>query len=462
MNRVAGRAGIAILLVFLLLAGFAFFLCEYFFEADDWVIFAGSPHVYSGGNLDCGVVTDRDGILLLDLNGQRSYSQDEALRMSTVHWLGDRYGSISAPALSGYAAQILGYDLLNGVYNYGGNSGVVTTTLSAKVQKAALEAMGDYKGTVAVYNYRTGALLCAVTTPTYDPDNVPDLTQDATGAYEGMYLNRFTQSTYIPGSIFKIVTLAAAFETIPDIEVRKFVCTGSCMVGADVVNCDDIHWDQTLKMAFRNSCNCAFAEIALELGAETLARYAEQFGVTEQITFDGITTAAGNFEVLNTSDVNVAWSAIGQYNDQANPCAFLTYVGAIAGGGKGAMPYFVERITVGDTTTYSAKTREGDRILSAATAKKLQEYMAFNVENKYGSENFPGLTVCAKTGTAEVGGDKKPNAMLAGFVMNEEYPLAFVVCVEDAGYGKTVCIPIASKVLAACTATDATQSQENG
>lgn len=450
MNRVAGRAGVVILLVFLLVAGLVFFLCEYAVEAADWVIFPGSPHVYSGGNLDCGIVTDRDGIPLLDMRGDRAYSPDELLRKSTVHWLGDRYGSISAPALSYYSPQILGYDLLNGVYHYGGSSGVVTTTLSANVQKTALEAMGERKGTVAVYNYRTGELLCAVTTPTYDPDNVPDISADTAGVYEGIYLNRFTQSTYIPGSIFKIVTLAAALETMPELEEKSFVCTGSYTVGSDVVTCDDIHWDQSLKTAFRNSCNCAFAQIALELGAETLERYAEQFGITEPIAFDGITTAAGNFEVLDTSDVNVAWSAIGQYNDQINPCTFLTFVGAIANGGKGAMPYFVDEIQVGGSVTYSAQTREGERILSATTAKKLREFMAFNVEDKYGSENFPGLTVCAKTGTAEVGGDKKPNAMLTGFAMDEKYPLAFIVCVEDAGYGKTVCIPIAAKVLAAC------------
>lgn len=452
MNRVAGRAGIAILLVLLLLAGFVFFLCEYFVSADAWVIFSGSPHVYSGGNLGCGVVTDRSGMLLMDLNGGRNYAQDETLRKATVHWLGDRQGSISAPALPSYATEIVGYDILNGVYNYGGNSGVITTTFSSRAQIAALEAMGDRKGTVAVYNYKTGQLLCAVTTPTFDPDHAPDISQDQNGTYDGIYLNRFTQSTYIPGSIFKIVTLAAALETIPDIQEREFVCTGSCKIGADVVNCDDIHWDQSLKMAFRNSCNCAFAEIALELGAETLARYAEQFGVTKPVTFDGITTAAGNFEVLDTADVNVAWSAIGQYNDQTNPCAFLTYVGAIANGGKGVFPYFVENIKVGDSTTYTAKTHRGERLLSATTAKVLQEYMAFNVKDKYGSENFPGMTVCAKTGTAEVGGDKKPNAMLAGFVSDEKYPFAFIVCVEDAGYGKTVCIPIASKVLAECKA----------
>ncbi len=450
MNKVAGRAGIAIVLVLALVAGLAFFLVEYFVKADEWVMFSGSPHVYNGTNLDSGLVTDRDGNLLLDMRGERTYSQDAQLRAATVHWLGDRYGKISAPALPHYASQLLGYDLLNGLYHYGGSSGVITTTLSAQVQKAALETMGDYKGTVAVYNYRTGALLCAVSTPAFDPDNEPDIENDTQGIYEGLYLNRFTQSTYIPGSIFKIVTLAAALETMPEVEEQKFVCTGSYKIGDDEVICDDVHWDQSLQMAFRNSCNCAFAEIAIALGRDTLERYAEQFGVTEPVTFDGITTAQGSFEVQNTSDVSLAWSAIGQYNDMTNPCTFLTYVGAIAGGGKGAIPYLVQQVQSGGSTTYTAKTHEGDRILSAATAQKLQAYMAFNVEDKYGSENFPGMTVCAKTGTAEVGGDKKPNAMLAGFVSDEEYPLAFIVCVEDAGYGKTVCIPIASKVLAAC------------
>jgi peptidoglycan glycosyltransferase len=76
--------------------------------------------------------------------------------------------------------------------------------------------------------------------------------------------------------------------------------------------------------------------------------------------------------------------------------------------------------------------------------------MRGNVTNKYGDEHFHGLAVCAKTGTAEVGGDQKPNAMLAGFVEDSKYPLAFIVCVEDGGYGADVCIPIASRVLKAC------------
>ncbi len=450
MNRIAGRAWITLLLVALLLAGFVFFLCEYVAQASQWVVFTGSPHAYTDGDLNIGVVTDREDILLLQMEQDRLYTADTALRMATVHWLGDRYGNIEAPALSAHAEALVGYDLFNGIYNYGNEPAVTRLTLSAKVQVAALEAMGSYKGTVAVYNYKTGELLCAVTSPNYDPDNVPDLENDTTGIYDGMYLNRFTQSNYIPGSIFKIVSLAAALETIPDIEDQKFVCTGSYTIGADEVICDDVHWEQDLKMAFRNSCNCAFAQIAQQLGGETLTRYVEQYGIVSPVSFDGITTVAGNYEAIGVAEFDMAWSAIGQYNDQVNPCAFLTFVGAIANGGKGVYPHIVQEITVGNSNTYTATPVEGERIMSAAAARIVQEYMAFNVVDKYGSENFPGLTVCAKTGTAEVGGDKKPNAMLAGFVADEEYPLAFVVCIEDGGYGKTVCVPILSKVLMAC------------
>ena len=450
MNRIAGRAGITLLLVLVLLTGLVFFLFEYVTEAGDWVIFSGSPHVYHGGNIGCGLITDCDGTLLLDLNGQRTYAEEEALRRSTVHWLGDRKGHISAPALSAYASQLAGYDLLNGIYSYGNTGGTAKLTLSAQVQQVALEAMGNYKGTVGVYNYKTGALLCAVTTPNYDPDNAPDISDDSTGQYEGLYLNRFTQSSYVPGSIFKIVTLAAAIESIPDILQQKFVCRGKYQIGKDTITCDGTHWEQDVKTAFRNSCNCAFAQMAQQLGNDTLQRYVEAFGVTQPITFDGITTATGKFDVQDVAQVSLAWSSIGQYTDLVNPCAFMTFVGAIAEGGKGVTPYLVERITSDGIPTYSARTQSSNRIMSAATAEIVREMMAFNVVDKYGSHNFPGMTVCAKTGTAEVGGGKKPNAMIAGFVTDEQYPLAFVIAVEDGGYGAEICVPVLSKVLTAC------------
>ena len=295
MNRIASRTLALILIVALLMGGFVFFLVEYFTKGADWVVFPGSPHVYNGGNIGCGVVVDRDNTLLLDLTDGRAYSDSLALRRATVHWLGDRFGSISAPALSNYASQMVGFDFFNGIYSYGQTGGVAELTLSAAVQTAALEALGEQKGTVAVFNYKTGQLICAVTTPTYDPDNVPNFPEDDP-AFEGLYVNRFTQSAYTPGSIFKIVTLAAALEEDPDTVNKTFSCAGSYPIGNEAITCEEIHGEQSLKQAFCNSCNCAFAQLALDLGAEKLNAYVEKFGVAKSVTFDGVTTVAGNFQ----------------------------------------------------------------------------------------------------------------------------------------------------------------------
>lgn len=450
MNRVASRAAIAVLLALALIAGLAFFVTEYVTNAADWVMFPGSPHVYSGGNIGCGIVMDRDGTVLLDMSGDRTYAESKALRKATVHWLGDRYGNISAPALPSHAADLAGFDLVNGVYSYGDAEAIAKLTLSSKVQTAALEAMEGKKGTVAVYNYQTGAILCAVTTPNYDPDNVPDVENDTTGKYEGIYVNRFTQSVYTPGSIFKIVTLAAALEELPDAQNMQFVCDSSLDLEGGKITCEKSHGNQSLKEAFANSCNCAFAQLALKIGPEKMERYVDTFGVGDAVCFDGVETASGNYEAVGAAEIDIGWSGVGQYNDQVNPCAFLTFVGAIANGGKGAAPYIVENVLVGNTRTYTAKTQTGNSIVSQDTARIIIDYMRGNVQNKYGDDHFPGLAVCAKTGTAEVGGDKKPNAMLAGFVADSNYPLAFIVCVEDGGYGAQVCLPIASKVISSC------------
>lgn len=454
MNRIMGRAKMLLVLILILAVGISFFVGEYFLKAGDWVLSAGSPHIYNAGNIGCGMVADRDGVLLLDLTNGRTYASNLALRSSIIHWLGDRNGNISAPALPYYSEQIAGYDLFNGIYSYGGAGGTVTMTLSAKLQIAALEAMGDYKGTLAIYNYQTGEILCAVTTPNYDPDNVPDISDDTTGAYSGVYVNRFVQSTYTPGSIFKIVTVAAVLEAKPEIQNMTFHCSGEVEYGIDKVTCEREHGALSFKDAFAQSCNCAFAAIANELGGETLEQYAKQFGVLDSISFDGITTATGKLDASGKADVLVAWSAIGQHMDLVNPCAYLTFVGAIANDGVALQPHIVDQIKVGNSKTYDADTVERGRIMSSQTAKALQEYLRYNVESYYGVSSFvDGLTVCAKSGTAEVGGDKKPNAMFTGFLTDDDLPLAFIAVVEDGGYGRQICVPILNKVLEVCKDT---------
>lgn len=447
MNRVAKRAWIMAVFILVLVGGMGFFLVEYALYSDNWVVFSGSPHVYNKTNIGCGIVTDRTGTVLLDTMDERTYSDDPLIRQATLHWLGDRKGNINAAAISGYAMEMTGFDRVNGVYSYGGTGGEANLTISAEVQTAALEAMAGRKGTVAVYNYKTGEILCAVTTPTYDPENVPDLTG---AAYEGVFLNRFIQSAYPPGSIFKIVTTAAALECVPDILEQTFTCTGRYDFTGGRVTCERAHGTLDLRSAMARSCNCSYAQIAQLVGRRNMMDYVKKFGITQSVTFDGVTTVPGNYDVSNSSKAELAWSCIGQYTDLINPARYMAFMGAIAGGGMGAEPYLVSRVTAGDKVTYQVQTVMSDRLMSREVAETLREYMRNNVQTIYGAEHFPGLTVCAKSGTSELGGGKTPNAMFAGFVADEEYPLAFIVVVENGGYGSATCVPILSKVLASC------------
>ena len=449
MNRVANRSTIALILAVILLGGMCLFAVEYAMNAEKWVIFEGNPHVYNGSNIGCGVIYDRGGEVLLDSSDQRTYAADADVRKATVHWLGDRYGYISAPAVTAYAADMAGYDFLGGLYSYSGTGGSAVMTISAELQKIALDALGKKKGTVAVYNYKTGEILCAVSTPNYDPDNVPDI-DEGSSSYEGIYVNRFTQTAYVPGSVFKLVTTAAALDTLDNAAQIEFRCTGVYEMSGGKVKCTGEHGTIDLKKALQKSCNCYFAQLSEVLGGDTLKQYVEKFQITEPVRFDGITTAKGSFSVADASAQQIAWSAIGQHLDLVNPCRYMTFMGVIAGGGEAAQPHIVASAGAGMFGGYRASTVSTGRLMDPDTAEELAQLMRNNVENQYGDDNFPGLTVCAKSGTAEVGGDRRPNATFAGFCSDADYPLAFMVVVEDAGSGAKTCIPIISEVLAAC------------
>lgn len=446
MNRVTRRAGITLVFILALVVGISFFLWEYFTQAEDWVMFSTSPHTSASG----GTVCDREGVQLLDTTDGRTYSGNAEIRKATLHWIGDRSGNISTRVVSNYTLEMSGFNTLDGLYTYGEPERTATLTLSSTVQCAALEAMAGRKGTVAVYNYRTGEILCALSTPTFDPDQVPDIGGDTTGAYDGVYVNRFAHSVYIPGSIFKIVTTAAALESVPGIETMTFTCTGTVEYGTDRVTCEKAHGTLDLKGALAHSCNCAFAQISQLVGGENMTRYVEQFGITKSQTFDGIVTASGNYQVENAAPVELAWSCIGQYTDQINPCRYMTFLGAIAGDGTAAAPYLVSQIQVGDTLTYEAETCMEETVMSKSLARILREYLRNNVVSVYGDDRFAGLQVCAKSGTSQLGGGQISNAMFAGFVADDAYPLAFLVAVENGGYGASTCIPILSQVLSTC------------
>ena len=162
---------------------------------------------------------------------------------------------------------------MNGAFG-ANRGGTLTLTIDARYNYEAYQALNGHAGTVAVYNYKTGEVLCMVSSPSYDPLHVPE-DIETNGRWKGAYLNRFLSSTFTPGSVYKTVTLAAALETVPDLESRTWNCAGSLRIGEETIVCSGVHGEQDISAAFANSCNAAFADIAVELGAETLQTYTE-------------------------------------------------------------------------------------------------------------------------------------------------------------------------------------------
>lgn len=450
MKRISHRTIFLLILMAMLTAGLAFFVGRYFLKAHDWVVFSGSPHVYSGTNLSTGRVTDRNNVLLLDATDGKTYSEDQALRKATMHLLGDRLGYISAPILGDYADELVGFSPVNGLYSLGDVSNQAVLTIDAQVQKTAQALLSGRKGTIGVYNYKTGDILCAVTAPTYDPDDMPDVEGDTTGAYEGVYLNRFFQTTYVPGSIYKVLTSVAALETWSDAMERTYLCEGTCQIGGDTIICNGVHGQIGLKKALANSCNVAFAEIAAELGPEIMTKYAEKFGITESLTFDGITTAPGQFDLEKAAEGQIGWSGVGQHTNLINPCQYMSFMGVIAGGGKAAKPHIMKEVRGGMRTIYEAEPVMTEQLIDPVVTDTVADMMRNNVVSMYGAWQFPDLYVCAKSGTAEIGPNDTPHATFSGFIRDDKYPLAFIVIVEHGGSGSATCAPIAGQVLQAC------------
>lgn len=450
MRKIERRAMLCLLLAAALSLGLVVFAFRFFLYGGKWVSFAANRHLYnSQGQLSVGRVLDRDGDLLswVDENGDRAYYDNATVRKATLHVVGDAQGRIGSGALVAFADKLSGYHLLTGAYSPMGAGNDLYLTVDARLNYEAYTAMNGKKGAVAVYNYRTGEVLCLFSSPTFDPEAPPDI-QEGNTTYDGVYLNRALSSTFVPGSVFKTVTLAAAIENIPDLFSRTFTCTGSCQVGDDVVTCPSAHGEMDIYGAFSKSCNGVFAQLAVELGPEVMAAYTEKAGLTHRYSVNGLTTAAGSFQFSGASDNQLGWAGVGQFNDLVNPMSLMIYMGAIAEGGKAAVPQLVLKTVtpLGFPSSFYFSHRTG-KLIEADTAATLADMMARNVTETYGAGRFPNMDICAKSGTAEVGGDKRPNAWFVGFLRNEDAPYAFAVVVEEGGSGAGAAGNVAAQVL---------------
>lgn len=445
MKKVEKRAILCLLFGLILLAGLCYFVYEDWNEGGDWVVYEGNRDVFADGDLAKGGVYDTNGELLMRNTSEgMKFNEDSDVRSACMHITGDKDNNISTGVNRVLLDKLIGYDFINGIYTLNNEGENVTLTIDTDICASAYRALNGRKGTVGVYNYKTGEIVCMVSSPTYDPENIPSTIPD------GAYINRFTSSAFAPGSTFKLLTAAASIENLDDAYSYEINCTGEVDYGhGDEVTDLADHGTVSLEKALEVSCNCYFGKLTEKLGGGLMEKYVEKAGLNKSYDIDGIETKAGTFDYPD-GGVNLAWTGIGQYHDMVNPCAMMIYMGAIANDGTAVIPSIIKADNIVEEKLDKAKTAvlKTDDMIDDTTAQSLTSMMHNNVENHYGGENaFPGLSLCAKSGTAEVAGQSKPNAWFVGFMDDESNPYAFVVLVENGGYGSDVAGKVANTVL---------------
>lgn len=451
------------LILYILGLGFIFglsvFLYGYVTEGGAWAMQPFNKHLTGGSQLSYGgQILDRNNVVLAKSEGgKRIYNSDETIRRAMLQAVGDTKGYISTGIQYSYRSQLSGYNLITGLTAPTGKStgSDIKLTLDSSLSKLALQKLGSHKGAVAICNYKTGEMLCMVSTPNFDPANPPaDLDTDKTGKYEGVYLNKVLSSSYTPGSIFKLVTSAAAIEAIPDLDSRTWDSYGSITINGNKITDVASYGKLSFKNALAKSSNVTFAQITIELGAKKMTDMANAMGFNRSFSLDGINTSKSVYKVDGAQPNELGWSGVGQYTDLTNPYHMMLLMDAVANGGSPVNPYLIERVTTQfGLSTQTGSTQKGSQLLKPETAARLKTYMRYDVTNGYGDNLFPGLAVCAKTGTAEVGGGKNPNGWMVGFSSNANTPLAFAIVVEDSKTGIGSAGQIASSLMTAAAKT---------
>lgn len=427
-------------------------------NGDTWVMKRFNHHVYSNGELiGAGTIYDKDGDVLAETkDGDRVYSDSATTRKSTLHVVGDPKNFISTGVQSVYSARLTGYSLLFGVHNiqkYGkGND--LKLTIDRDVCDEAYKALDGRKGTVGIVNYKTGEIVCSVSSPSYDVEDVPDnlLTSER---YEGVYINRLLGAHYVPGSTFKLVTAICAIENIPDIYSREWVCNGEYQPKSGVaIKCNANHGKHiNFKDALAKSCNSTFAQIAIELGQEKLATTAKELGIGSAVTVSGtIDSYAGHFDTTDKIKLGVdalGWTGIGQGNTRIAPITMLRIVSAVANGGNAVSFNIVDSLAnqAGKALDFTLPSNQLS-MMNSDVAAKLKDMMRYNVTNHYGESRYKGLNLCAKSGTAQIDSNENHNiAWFVGFMDDSEHPYAFVVAIENGNSGSQTAGPVAKRVL---------------
>jgi cell division protein FtsI/penicillin-binding protein 2 len=312
----------------------------------------------------------------------------------------------------------------------------VRTSIDPDVQRAAVEAKGDYVGGVAAVRPRTGEIL----------------------ALSGVAFSGLQP----PGSTFKIITLTGVLQArLAGPRTMFPVQTSTSIEGREIGNANGESCGGSLRASFAHSCNSVFAPLGERLGAERLVKAAEAFGFNTDLGIPGAATST----IPEASEIGdglaVASSAIGQGRVQATALQMAWVAATIAG--RGRRPQL--------TLERSTRTRRTQTI-DSATARQVGRFMEAVVREGTGTAaRISGVRVAGKTGTAELRSTRQPDcipspevsecppvlpndptdtdAWFSAYAPAGKPRIAVGVLLVEAGAGGDTAAPVAKQVLVA-------------
>lgn len=326
-----------------------------------------------------------------------------------------------------------------------GKNGSVVTTLDADIQ-ALCEAQEIEKGAIVVMDVQTGDILGLASFPAYDPDRLGD----AISSEDAPLIDR-ALCPYSVGSIFKLVTCAAAYRSHRT--HFETVCTGKTEIKGQVFRCHDWrgHGRLDMKQAMIYSCNTYFIELSQYLEPRLMRETAQDLGFGTQIILTkSIISQSGTLPTMEELErpAEMANFCFGQGKLTATPLQVTQMTCGIANNGKMPIARLILGFTDDDTTLTEETSPRYARILTRDEASYLQEMMIAAINQNPNSNAVPEQTFAAgKTSTAQTGryddeGTELCHAWITGYFPIDKPRYAVTVLVEDGGYGNDAAAPI--------------------
>lgn len=329
--------------------------------------------------------------------------------------------------------------------------------LQSALEEAARTNLAKYAYGV-VMNPKTGEIYAISSYPTIDPNNPPRT--DAETLLD-LSRQRMVTETYEPGSVFKIVTLAAALDSGTVNDSTSFNCKGSLSVLGQKIKCWRTrgHGKETLAQAVQNSCNPAFMSMALKMGTDKFYEYIYAFGMNDKtgVGIGGETTGKVTHRKY-IRDTDLARIGFGQ-SISCTGMQMAAAVCAAINGGELLKPYYVQDVVSTDGTNLEHHEREVVRqVIRPETSAQIRKYLTGVVDSGSGKNAaIPGYSVGGKTGTSQKydeNGKVSSTLLVASFVGfapadDPEYLCMIIVDEPQVPvvYGSTVAAPYVQQVL---------------